>query len=56
LREFGWLFVKDVTAQNITSIFKGQAIEVPLTCWSHTVISESEVMGSRGSQTLFAAG
>jgi len=53
---FVLLFVNDVSAQNISSIFKGQAIEVPLTCWSHTVIAEGEVMRSRGGQTLFATG
>ena len=56
LRGFGWLFVNDISAQNISSIFEGQAIEVPLTCWSHRVIAEGAVMRSRGGQTLFAAG
>jgi hypothetical protein len=55
-RGFGWLFVNDVSAQNISSIFKGQAIEVPLTCLSHSLIAEGEVMRLRGGQTLFAAG
>jgi hypothetical protein len=54
LRGFGWLFDKDVATQNISSIFKGQAVEVPRTCLSHTVIAEGEVMRSRGGQTLIA--
>jgi hypothetical protein len=56
LRGIGWLFVTEVSGQNIGFIFNAQTIQIPRTCLSRTVIAEGKAIKSRGGQAISASG